>query len=388
MQLADAAEAIAIDAGLQDYFIYYERMERGDVPEDVTHVRIDLSVRRIKDEAFLSRTQLRIVILNDELEEIGEVAFGYCESMEVIVIPDNVRAIQWGAFYYCTGLRRVTLGDGLEEIGEEAFSWCTSMEEIVIPNAVRAIKKKAFNVCVGLTRVTLGDGLEEIGEGAFESCESMEEIVIPNAVRAIKKKAFNSCTGLRRVTLGDGLEEIGWGAFRNCTMMEEIAIPPAVRDLHDTAFDKCTNLTRVKFCDEIEEFVSSDAMRNWWNQGRHEKSLRTYRFIVRCDIPARCSGLTPVKSWQATINDMLRSIPTVYAADSNSNDEDADEDTDEDEDEDDYEEDLEDKYKILNEYFDAIDARLTVYENMREAPKLLGLVIQSDDIVERVLSFF
>ena len=36
----------------------------------------------------------------------------------------------------------------------------------------------------------------------------------------------------------------------------------------------------------------------------------------------------------------------------------------------------------------AIDARLIVYENMREAPKLLGLVIQNNDIVERVLSFF
>ena len=48
MQLADAAEAIAIDAGLQVYFIYYGWMGRDDVPEDVTHVRIDSSVRAIR----------------------------------------------------------------------------------------------------------------------------------------------------------------------------------------------------------------------------------------------------------------------------------------------------------------------------------------------------
>jgi hypothetical protein len=75
---ADAVGAIATDAGPQDYFVYYYYgwMERGDdVPKDVTHVRIDLSVRTIKDMAFYGRRQLRIVILNDDLEEIGVAAF-------------------------------------------------------------------------------------------------------------------------------------------------------------------------------------------------------------------------------------------------------------------------------------------------------------------------
>ena len=194
MQLADAAEAIANDAGLQAYFIYYERMERGDVPDDVTHVRIHSSVRAIKDDAFNYfnyRRQLRIVILNEKLLEIGLRAFMHCRSMGEIDIPDNVRAIKKRAFYDCTGLTRVTLGSGLEEIGARAFCYCSSMEEIVITNAVRAIKYGAFYKCTGLTRVTLGDGLEEIGELAFGDCESMEEIVIPPAVRDIHDTAFD-----------------------------------------------------------------------------------------------------------------------------------------------------------------------------------------------------
>ena len=121
MQLADAAEVIAIDAGPQAYFVYYEWMGKNDVPEDVKHVRIHSSVRRIKDKAFWWRTQLRIVILNEELEEIGAYAFCYCESMEQIDIPDNVRKIKRQAFYCCRRLTRATLGSGLEEIGEYAF---------------------------------------------------------------------------------------------------------------------------------------------------------------------------------------------------------------------------------------------------------------------------
>ena len=176
--------------------------------------------------------------------------------------------------------------------------------------------------------------------------------------------------------------------------MEEIVIPPTVKKIHDIAFKGCTVLKRVKFCDEIEEFVSHKAMQVWWNQGVHVRCLSTYCFLVQCSIPARFLGLTPLKSWQANIYDMLRSIPTISAVDSYNNDEDADEDTDEDTDddgdEDENEEDLiyEDKDESLTAHFDAIDARLAVYENLREAPKLLGLIIQIDDIVDRVLSFF
>jgi hypothetical protein len=44
-------------------------MERGEVPEDVTHVRVDSSVRAIKRSAFWMRSQLRIMIFNEELQE-------------------------------------------------------------------------------------------------------------------------------------------------------------------------------------------------------------------------------------------------------------------------------------------------------------------------------
>jgi hypothetical protein len=70
------------------------------------------------------------VILNEEeLEEIGSGAFGYCTSMEEIVIPDKVRAINFKAFRGCKLLMRVTLGSGLEEIGEEAFGHITDRLE-------------------------------------------------------------------------------------------------------------------------------------------------------------------------------------------------------------------------------------------------------------------
>ena len=128
MHLADDAGAIAIDSGQREYFIYYGRMEDRDDPmeetllsallmenrymEDATHVQIDSSVRAIKKLAFHGLRRMRIVIFNEELEEIGQRAFVFCTSLGEIVIPNNVRAIKRGAFAGCSGLTSVTLGDG------------------------------------------------------------------------------------------------------------------------------------------------------------------------------------------------------------------------------------------------------------------------------------
>ena len=245
------------------------------------------------------------------------------------------------------------LNDELEEIGKWAFYLCMSLHEIVIPNAVKTIKEGAFNNCTRLTIVNLGDGLEEIEGGAFHNCKSLQQVVIPNVVKTIKAKAFVDCRSLTSVIPGDGLGEIGEAAFAWCGF-EDLVIPPAVKRIHHTAFQYCSNLSSIKFCDEIEKFVSCVAMRGWWNRGVYVKSLSTYCFLVRCSITERFSGLALVSSWQANINNMLRSIPAVSAAS------------------DDCDDDVDDRYvKGMNAYFDSIDAKLTAYENlMNQTPVL------------------
>lgn len=286
MQLPDAASAIARRGERQrhrrgeepEYFVYYEWMGWRDVPTDVTHVIIDSSVRRIGNSAFGNCRQLTIVKLNKELEEIGEYAFYFCESLQ----------------------------------------------EILIHNAVRVIKAMAFAHCSGLTIVTLGDGLEKIELEAFLKCTSLVRIIIPSAVKVM------DCTSL----------------------------------------SNCSRLTSVKFCHHIEEFVSREAMRDWWNQGVHKSSLSTYCFLVRCSIPKRFAGLAEISSWQANINGMLRSIPTVFVHP------------------DDTEDDI--FYDVdQNALFNSIDSKLTEYTNLLDAattlfPEQIGL---DDGTVLNILSF-
>jgi len=176
--------------------------------------------------------------------------------------------------------------------------------------------------------------------------------VIPPAVRVIKAEAFYECSGLTNVVLDKGLEEIEEDAFGKCTSLREIVIPPAVRVIHEEAFNECSQLTNVCFCVEIEEFVSGESMREWWNHGVHERSLSTYCFPVRCNIPERL-GLVQARKWQANIHEMLRRIPSISP-------------------------------NGLDSYFDSIDSKLSVYQNLEDAPMLLELAIWKSKIIEQL----
>ena len=239
------------------------------------------------------------------------------------------------------------LNNGLEEIGKWAFSGC-ALVLIDIPPSVKAIKEGAFQHCSDLTTVTLNDGLEVIGEEAFQGC-ALERIMIPPSVRSIRGGAFEGCSGLTTAILNDGLEEIGGRVFKGCALVH-IDIPPAVRAIKNGAFCECLNLTTVMFCDEIEEFVSSGSMRDWWNQGVHEKCLSTYCFLVQFNIP-QCLGLASTQ-WQEHIHGMLLRIPSV----SNHG---------------------------LDSYLHSINFKLFVYENFIDTSTLLNLAIWKSKITEQ-----
>jgi len=356
MQLSNAASAITSCEG-HEFYVYYG-WEDETIPRDVTHVRIYSSVKAIKKRAFMFCSKLLIVILNDGLNKIEELAFHYCESLQRIIIPNTVKTIRYGAFQYCSGLVTVSLDDGLEEIEAYAFDKCISLQGIFIPNTVKIINCGAFSGCSGLTTVTLCEGLEKIGEGAFTNCTSIQCIILPDTVKLIQKWAFIHCSGLTAVSLGDGLEEIEQKAFNMCTSLNEINILSTIKAIDESAFNYCSSLTRVRFCDKVEEFISSFAMQNWWEIGCHQKSLLTYFFLVKRSIPERLMGLSFMSSWQVCLYNMLGSIPTIA-------------------------------YGYLDAYFDTIDVKLTTYENLwNEAPMLIQEQFGIDDsLVMKILSF-
>jgi len=238
----------------------YEYTGQEDVPKTVTHVKFHPSVVRLIERRHLARTSpfggctdLKEVVLNDGLREIGDSAFRNCTTLKSINIPSTVIKIGASAFYCnCkkSKLTEVILNDGLREIGGSAFQDCTSMRKITIPSTITKIGAFAFSGCIKLKEVVLTEGLSVIGEREFADCRALESITIPSTVTEVSCSAFNNCTNLREVVLNDGIKRIAQQAFEDCTSLERITIPLTVIEIAKYAFSGCTNLREVVILNE------------------------------------------------------------------------------------------------------------------------------------------
>jgi hypothetical protein len=68
-----------------------------------------------------------------KITTIGENSFANFSELKEVVIPQNVKQIDEGAFFYCENLQKVTLPNSLERISEDAFYNCDSLLNVAVP---------------------------------------------------------------------------------------------------------------------------------------------------------------------------------------------------------------------------------------------------------------
>ena len=108
---------------------------------------------------------------------IGKNAFGRCDGITAITIPEGVTAIEELAFEDCSKLKSVTLPETLVTLDSMAFMYCTSLEDIIIPASVTNMGHQIFLGCRALREIKLSAGVGEI-KGAFAAyCQALETII-------------------------------------------------------------------------------------------------------------------------------------------------------------------------------------------------------------------
>lgn len=170
-------------------------VERYVVPE---------GVKRIGREAFGACEELREVLLPQSLEEVGEEAFVWCCELERLTFPEGVKRLGWGVCYGCREMREVQLPEGLEVLPPAAFRFCQELRELHLPRGLRCIAADTCYDCGSLRELRLPDGVERIEEEAFAYCVSMECLHLPASLQWVDEYFAECCERLRALTVPAG----------------------------------------------------------------------------------------------------------------------------------------------------------------------------------------
>lgn len=265
-----------VNGKVVDGFFYNNTPGTEATPTDrwreLKEVVIEEGVTEIGVDAFSVCTSLETVTLPESLQKIGEKAFSYCTSLKTINIPDSVNVIGPKAFFFCKSLTSIDIPEGITEIGYATFGYAENLATVNIPASVTRIGDFAFQNC-GFTSMNVPATVKELGESAFSTCRSLENVTVP--AETVSKKAFYFCDALKSVTLTDDVKTIGEEAFRECRSLESIEIPSSVTELGTCAFKNCfalktavikggtvkgSSVTEATFynCNALETLVISD----------------------------------------------------------------------------------------------------------------------------------
>lgn len=140
-------------------------------------------------------------------------AFGSCEGITKLNLPDSITQIDDAAFIYCSKLAEINIPAGVTEIGSNCFDGCESLKKIDIPDVVKSIGNNAFAGCKSLEKITIPEGVTSIDFYAFLDCVNLEKVKIPESIKEISYRAFYNCTNLKSINLPRGISDIGFEAL-------------------------------------------------------------------------------------------------------------------------------------------------------------------------------
>ena len=173
-------------------FEHCESLERITIPNSVnlietsafascvklSSVVIGGGVKTIERYAFANCHTMTSLSLGNSLETICESAFTECQKIESVSFPDSLKNIDDDAFWHCSGITKITFREKgkLERIGVCAFGQCDDLVAVTVPDCVVEIGSGAFSGCNDLEDVILGKGVKRIGRDVFRDCPLMDRV--------------------------------------------------------------------------------------------------------------------------------------------------------------------------------------------------------------------
>lgn len=127
----------------------------------------------IDASAFLGCESLYEIQLPNSLQSIGSSAFENT-SITKIKIPPRITTISRSLFSCCKKLQLIILNENIKDIGDRAFEGCEVLEEINLPANIESIGDYAFLNCKTLKELKVLSTNVKIGERVFSKSRILQ----------------------------------------------------------------------------------------------------------------------------------------------------------------------------------------------------------------------
>lgn len=281
---------------------------------EVKKVVINNGVTNIGWNAFSSFENLNSISIANTVKRIASYAFTGCDSLSEVTIPDSVTLIEEAAFQNCKGIKEIYIGSGAvyNTSSETRFYGCNNLEKITvsennpnfssqdgilfnkskteilkypanksgdtytIPSTVTIIHEECFRENKNLKEITLPNNLNTIESAGFYECDNLTNINFPSSLKEIESTSFYQCTGLESVILPEGITTIGNSAFEGCKSVKEIYIPSTVTKIEEGAFSGCSHIYFINLDNETKEIDVPDLLKRVLTSGDVLYSEKNY----------------------------------------------------------------------------------------------------------------
>ncbi|MBQ8239648.1 MAG: leucine-rich repeat protein [Bacteroides sp.] len=185
----DLSEASLID----DAWLSFENCVK------LQSITLPLSLKFFGDSSFEGCEKLKDVYFNGDLSSWCKVkrscnvtypprlfyklhVAGYTlmngEEFVEITIPDDIAEIEEGAFSYCNSISAVKTSTNTVVIGETSFFECRNLVKVDMPEVI-TIERHAFDGCTNLTDINIPK-VTDVKLDGFSNCDSLTTISLPS----------------------------------------------------------------------------------------------------------------------------------------------------------------------------------------------------------------
>jgi len=136
------------------------------------------------------REQITGVTVKSGVKSIGMCSLDGLYNVKQLILEEGIEEIGEAAFMSYKSLKEVTLPQSLKVLSKRVFEG-SALEEITIPGGVRVLEGEILsNWPDSLKKINISEGVEIIGEFAFSRAEGLKQVVLPKSIMTVERDAF------------------------------------------------------------------------------------------------------------------------------------------------------------------------------------------------------